>query len=158
MRFSGPAPELINGRLAMVGFVAGAAAEVSSGLSLEQQALSAGPGTFLLAALIVYASLAPILKAAKSEPFGASTVYYRCKALMLTHLLPCCWHPLIFVASFINNSLKAMGLTDLFPSCWRPRRAVELRVPCLSGRVNYPLSQQLAMTNVCTDCLSFRLA
>ena len=72
MRFSGPAPEIINGRLAMVGFVAGAVAEVRTGVPLEQQALAAGPGTFLLAALIVYASLAPILKAAKSEPFGAS--------------------------------------------------------------------------------------
>lgn len=73
MRFSGPAPETINGRLAMVGFLAGAVAEVRTGLTLEQQALGAGPATVALAALIVYSSLVPMLKAAKTEPFGIFT-------------------------------------------------------------------------------------
>lgn len=71
MKFNGPAPEAVNGRLAMIGFVAGAITEFQTGVPLEQQALTSGPPTFVIAALIVYASLVPILKAAKSEPFGA---------------------------------------------------------------------------------------
>lgn len=71
MKFNGPAPETINGRLAMIGFLTGAITEFQTGVPLEQQALTTGPSTFIVAALFVYASLVPILKAAKSEPFGA---------------------------------------------------------------------------------------
>ncbi len=37
MRFNGPAPETINGRLAMIGFVAGAMNEFKTSTPLEEQ-------------------------------------------------------------------------------------------------------------------------
>ena len=37
MRFNGPAPETINGRLAMIGFVAGAMNEFTTSTPLEEQ-------------------------------------------------------------------------------------------------------------------------
>ncbi len=37
MRFNGPAPETINGRLAMIGFVAGAMNEFQTSTPLEEQ-------------------------------------------------------------------------------------------------------------------------
>lgn len=87
MKFNGPAPEAVNGRLAMIGFVAGAVTEFQTGVPLEQQALTTGPATFVIAALIVYASLVPILKAAKSEPFGAD---FFCLKPFVT-ALACCY-------------------------------------------------------------------
>lgn len=87
MKFNGPAPEAVNGRLAMIGFVAGAITEFQTGVPLEQQALTTGPPTFVIAALIVYASLVPILKAAKSEPFGAD---YFCTEPLIIALACCC--------------------------------------------------------------------
>ena len=83
MRFNGPAPETINGRLAMVGFVAGAMREVNTGEPLAQQVAAAGPGTWLLAAVIVYASLVPILKAAKFEAFGAYFAFAMQRSLVV---------------------------------------------------------------------------
>lgn len=109
MRFNGPAPELINGRLAMVstvghhptptwcrrtapermplakptitsyawlvpppqvGFLAGALEESSKGTPLLVQVEEMTLQTALLLAVLVYASLTPILKGAKMEPFG----------------------------------------------------------------------------------------
>lgn len=73
MKFNGPAPELIQSRLAMVGFLAGAIRETQTGETLLQQAQQLTPGTIFWLALIVVASLVPITKAAKSEPFGVFT-------------------------------------------------------------------------------------
>lgn len=70
LKFNGPAPELINGRLAMLGFVAGALEETHSGLTFAQQAAQLPLSELLLLALWVYASLVPILKGAKLESFG----------------------------------------------------------------------------------------
>ncbi|GIL52749.1 hypothetical protein Vafri_8543 [Volvox africanus] len=70
LKFNGPAPELINGRLAMVGLIAGAWEEAHSGLTLAQQAEQLPLSELLLLALWVYASLVPILKGAKMEAFG----------------------------------------------------------------------------------------
>ncbi|GLI68005.1 hypothetical protein VaNZ11_012327 [Volvox africanus] len=69
LKFNGPAPELINGRLAMVGLIAGAWEEAHSGLTLAQQAEQLPLSELLLLALWVYASLVPILKGAKMEAF-----------------------------------------------------------------------------------------
>lgn len=69
-KFNGPAPEIIQGRLAMVGFLAGAITEAQTGETLLQQATQLSPGTIAWLLLIVVASLQPITKAAKSEPFG----------------------------------------------------------------------------------------
>lgn len=49
MAFSGPVPERINGRLAMLGFVAAVAAELSSGAPvLQQSQQAAGPVLFTM--------------------------------------------------------------------------------------------------------------
>jgi len=74
MAFSGSAPEIINGRLAMLGFVAALGAEFASQQTIAQQ-VSEGPkalifGTFLL---FTIASLVPILKGTKKEALGPFT-------------------------------------------------------------------------------------
>ncbi|PNH08088.1 Carotene biosynthesis-related protein CBR, chloroplastic [Tetrabaena socialis] len=73
LKFNGPAPELINGRLAMLGLVWGGWAEAHGAGTLAQQATEA---PFVVAAMPLvwmYASLTPILKGAKMEPFGPFT-------------------------------------------------------------------------------------
>jgi hypothetical protein len=73
MNFSGLGPERINGRLAMLGFVAAAGAELSSNEAVTAQISdAAGPiaGAF---ALFIAASLIPMLKGAKLESFGPFT-------------------------------------------------------------------------------------
>jgi hypothetical protein len=64
LAFSGPAPERINGRLAMVGFVAALSVEAACGGGLLDQAGSgAGLGWFLTtAALFSVASMVPLLQ------------------------------------------------------------------------------------------------
>ncbi|KAG2640297.1 low molecular mass early light-inducible protein HV90, chloroplastic-like [Panicum virgatum] len=69
LAFSGPAPERINGRLAMVGFVSALAVEASRGGGLLSQA---GSGSGLAwfaatAAVLSVASLVPLLKGESAE-------------------------------------------------------------------------------------------
>ena len=69
LAFSGPAPERINGRLAMVGFVSALAVEASRGGGLLSQA---GSGSGLAwfaatAAVLSVASLVPLLKGDSAE-------------------------------------------------------------------------------------------
>ncbi|KAL6647944.1 hypothetical protein ACP70R_015381 [Stipagrostis hirtigluma subsp. patula] len=69
LAFSGPAPERINGRLAMVGFVSALAVEASRGGGLLSQA---GSGTGLAwfgatAAVLSVASLVPLLQGVSVE-------------------------------------------------------------------------------------------
>jgi hypothetical protein len=69
LAFSGPAPERINGRLAMVGFVSALAVEASSGGGLLSQAGS-GSGLALFAAtaaVLSVASLVPVLQGDSAE-------------------------------------------------------------------------------------------
>merc|ERR1719231_2078016 len=70
MGFSGPAPEKINGRLAMVAFVAAAGAELSTHESVAQQFGDAPLPIIVTAATFSVASLVPILKGAIDEPAG----------------------------------------------------------------------------------------
>jgi hypothetical protein len=70
MKFNGPAPELINGRLAMIGILAAATQEVDTGATVLQQALQASPWLYAVLGLWVYASLVPILKGVRHEAFG----------------------------------------------------------------------------------------
>ena len=70
MGFSGPAPEKINGRLAMVAFVAAAGAELSSHESVAQQFGDAPLPIVLTAVTFAVASLVPILKGAIDEHVG----------------------------------------------------------------------------------------
>lgn len=70
MGFSGLGPELINGRLCMLAFVAGAAAELKSGESIIQQFADA-PGPILIVTLLVIAgSLIPMRNTGDRAPFG----------------------------------------------------------------------------------------
>lgn len=62
MKFTGPAPELINGRLAMLGFTAAMAAECTSQETFVQQ-FSDAPLTILaVSALLIVASLIPMVR------------------------------------------------------------------------------------------------
>ncbi|KAK9815345.1 hypothetical protein WJX72_002100 [[Myrmecia] bisecta] len=70
MKFHGPAPETVNSRLAMLGFLIGAMTEARTGQTLLQQASTLTVPAVVLLVLTIYASMVPILKGAKSEPFG----------------------------------------------------------------------------------------
>lgn len=73
MAFSGPAPELINGRLAMLAFVSALGAELASGESALAQWRDEPTGVFLTFILFSAASLIPMLNSpngAKREAFG----------------------------------------------------------------------------------------
>ncbi|CAN1129011.1 Early light-induced protein 2, chloroplastic [Linum perenne] len=73
--FSGPAPERINGRLAMVGFVAALAVEFSKGQDVLTQISDGGSSWFLLiSGLFTVASLIPM--------FGGVTAESKSKGLM----------------------------------------------------------------------------
>ena len=69
MAFSA-APEIINGRLAMLGFVAALGAELASGKSVVAQMSMDQPQILFHFALFAAASLIPIMKGAKEEEFG----------------------------------------------------------------------------------------
>ncbi|BBN14792.1 hypothetical protein MPTK1_6g14540 [Marchantia polymorpha subsp. ruderalis] len=61
--FSGPAPEIINGRLAMLGFVAALGAELRTGDGILTQIGNGGIAWFVVAtSVITYASLVPMFR------------------------------------------------------------------------------------------------
>jgi hypothetical protein len=70
MKFNGPAPELVNGRLAMLGLIIVAMQENQTGETVLYQLNHVSVGTCLLLAMWVYASLVPVLKGVKQEAFG----------------------------------------------------------------------------------------
>jgi len=77
LAFSGPAPERINGRLAMVGFVAALAVELSNGQDVFAQISNGGIPWFVgTSVLLSLASLIPLFKGvsvqSKSEGFMTS--------------------------------------------------------------------------------------
>ncbi|KAK9699149.1 hypothetical protein RND81_08G155900 [Saponaria officinalis] len=66
--FSGPAPERINGRLAMIGFVAAVAVELSNGSDIFNQISNGGAQWFLgTSILFSVASLIPLLNGKRAE-------------------------------------------------------------------------------------------
>ncbi|CAM0946022.1 unnamed protein product [Alopecurus aequalis] len=69
LSFSGPAPERINGRLAMLGFVAALSVEASRGVGLLSQAESGSGLAWFVATAAVFsvASLVPLLKGESAE-------------------------------------------------------------------------------------------
>ncbi|XP_021744811.1 early light-induced protein 1, chloroplastic-like [Chenopodium quinoa] len=68
LAFSGPAPERINGRLAMIGFVAAIAVELSQGTDLFSQISDGGAQWFLgTSILLSVASLVPLFKGERAE-------------------------------------------------------------------------------------------
>ncbi|KAF7116595.1 hypothetical protein RHSIM_RhsimUnG0024500 [Rhododendron simsii] len=77
LAFSGPGPERINGRLAMVGFVAAIAVELSKGEDVFAQISNGGIPWFLLTTgVLSVASLIPLSSGvsveSKSKPFWSS--------------------------------------------------------------------------------------
>ena len=70
LKFNGPGPELINGRLAQWGFVSAALGEAQTGKLIVDQLQDSWPSVLAWSALIIYASLIPITKGAKRESFG----------------------------------------------------------------------------------------
>lgn len=77
MAFDGPAPELVNGRLAMIGFFSALGAELSSGEGVIRQFSDAPAPILATFALIAAASYIPMVKGMKPEsratgPFTAA--------------------------------------------------------------------------------------
>ncbi|KAL3146202.1 hypothetical protein ABBQ32_002906 [Trebouxia sp. C0010 RCD-2024] len=69
--FDGPAPETINGRLAMLGITSALAAEFVTGVGLREQWLEAPAPILFSFAVIAIASYIPILKGfTRKEPFA----------------------------------------------------------------------------------------
>lgn len=69
--FDGPAPETINGRLAMLGVTSALAAEFVTGVGLREQWLKAPAPILFSFAIIAIASYIPILKGfTRKEPFA----------------------------------------------------------------------------------------
>ncbi|OVA05383.1 Chlorophyll A-B binding protein [Macleaya cordata] len=68
LAFSGPAPERINGRLAMIGFVAALAAEIASGNDVAGQLANGGIPWFVGTSVVfTLASLIPLFKGVSVE-------------------------------------------------------------------------------------------
>lgn len=95
LAFDGAAPETINGRLAMLGFVWALVAEKATGLTVLQQVTDAGqPGLlYFLGAvqLLTYASLVPIMSgestdARKFGPFTAQAERWNGRVAMIGFL------------------------------------------------------------------------
>ncbi|KAL0031405.1 hypothetical protein WJX79_009454, partial [Trebouxia sp. C0005] len=73
--FDGPAPETINGRLAMLGVTSALAAELVTGVGLREQWLKAPAPILFSFAIIAIASYIPILKGfTRKEPFENEAV------------------------------------------------------------------------------------
>ncbi|XP_027364059.1 early light-induced protein, chloroplastic isoform X2 [Abrus precatorius] len=77
LAFSGPAPERINGRLAMIGFVAAIAVEIANGQGVFEQITNGGIPWFLGTSVILsLASLIPLFQGvsveSKSQGFMSS--------------------------------------------------------------------------------------
>lgn len=71
LQFSGPAPEVINGRLAMLGFAAAVAAELSTGERVSTQFTETPLAIVGVFVLFIVASLIPIFRGANpNEGFG----------------------------------------------------------------------------------------
>eukprot|EP00798_Chlamydomonas_sp_ICE-L_P025048 gene25048-biopygen19498 len=73
MNFDGAGPEIINGRLAMVGFVAALGAELSSGQSVLRQIGDEPTLINITFLLFIAASLIPLTKSKKPEAYGPFT-------------------------------------------------------------------------------------
>lgn len=69
--FDGPAPETINGRLAMLGVVAGLAGEWSTGMGLAQQTADHPVVVFASYVILAVATYTPLIKGyTRKEPFA----------------------------------------------------------------------------------------
>ena len=71
--FAGSGPEIMNGRLAMLGFVAAAGAEIATGEPVYQQFGEAPAPILLTIALFTAASVVPFLSNTKAEDAGMWT-------------------------------------------------------------------------------------
>merc|ERR1719460_1839579 len=67
---AGRAPEAVNGRVAMLGFIAALGAEASSGETVFQQIGDAEPSILFAFIMFAAASLIPIFKGVKKEKFA----------------------------------------------------------------------------------------
>ncbi|GLC39968.1 hypothetical protein PLESTM_000974300 [Pleodorina starrii] len=73
MSFSGTAPEIVNGRLAMLGFVSAVAAEVASGEGVLRQWSEEPTGVALAFVLFIAGSLVTAFKPKRDEKLGPFT-------------------------------------------------------------------------------------
>lgn len=87
MSFSGPGPEIINGRLAMIGFTTAIAGELATGRPLLQQFQQASGPVVAIAILFAVASLVPMFRGAdlkeENGPFTKKAELWNGRAAMI---------------------------------------------------------------------------
>lgn len=71
--FAGPAPELVNARLAMVGLIWGGHNEFQTGDMMLAQLQHMSLPAILVCLLFTYATMVPVMHSARMEPFGIFT-------------------------------------------------------------------------------------
>jgi len=82
LAFSGPAPERINGRLAMVGFMSAIAVELANGSDVMTQVSNGGVSSFLLVTgLLSAASLVPLFKGVSVDSITGQVMNSRAEML-----------------------------------------------------------------------------
>jgi len=96
MRFKGAAPEVINSRLAMLGFIAAIAAEAATGKNVIQQVQLAPVPIAITFALIIVGSLVPIVR---GVPRKGNSVFTS-------------------EAELWNGRLAMLGIAALFWNAW----------------------------------------
>ena len=73
MAISGPAPELVNARLAMLGFAGAMAAELHGAGPVRDQATAYAPQLAALVFVVTLASLVPLMSGSKRQRWGPFT-------------------------------------------------------------------------------------
>lgn len=90
--FDGPAPETINGRLAMLGVTSALAAEFVTGVGLREQWLKAPAPILFSFAIIAIASYIPILKGfTRYRHSNCGSAMPACCGTAAAILLQCCY-------------------------------------------------------------------
>jgi hypothetical protein len=136
MAFAGPAPELVNGRLAMLGFVAALGAELSTGKGVVEQLDGFAVPIAATFVLIIAGSLVPLLKNVKPEALGPLTPKVGCGCCLA---LPAgFWRLPPLAATVSAHSAAAADISPLSPSPSPRLRCSTARQPCSALLLSWP--------------------
>lgn len=104
MRFNGM-PEIINGRLAMLGFVSAAGSEIASGKSVLEQCTLEPVGILSTSCVVILASLIPVLKGGTLEDGEQVGVFNKNAELLNGRVAMIAFALMLEIESILNQSL-----------------------------------------------------